>query len=87
MDALVAAGYYGKSDSADVVPKDMTGAKDGKVSSLMVNDVHLCCGKCVTAVQKALEKVKNAYVPEGQQPGPTECGSPPRRGCVALSPR
>jgi periplasmic mercuric ion binding protein len=58
VDALVAAGYYGKSDSADVVLKDMTGAKDGKVASLMVNDVHLCCGKCVTAVQDALEKVK-----------------------------
>jgi len=57
-DALVAAGYYGKSDSADVTLKDTSGAADGKVSSLKVNDVHLCCGKCVTAVQKALEKVK-----------------------------
>jgi mercuric ion binding protein len=58
VDALVAAGYYGKSDSADISPKDASGAKDGKVTSLMVNDVHLCCGKCVTAVQKALGKVK-----------------------------
>jgi periplasmic mercuric ion binding protein len=58
VDALVAAGYYGKTDSTEVALKDMTGAKDGKVSSLMVSDVHLCCGKCVTAVQKALDKVK-----------------------------
>ena len=58
VDALVAAGYYGKSDSADVSPKDKSGAKDGKVSTLTVSDVHLCCDKCVTAVSKALEKVK-----------------------------
>ena len=58
VDALVAAGYYGKSDSSDVSLKDTSGAKDGKVASLTVNDVHLCCGKCVTAVTKAVEKVK-----------------------------
>jgi copper chaperone CopZ len=58
VDALVAAGYYGKSDSTDVSLKDTSGAKDGKVTSLTVNDVHLCCGKCVTAVEKALGKVK-----------------------------
>ena len=57
-DALVAAGYFGKSESSDISLKDTSGAKDGKVASLKVNDVHLCCGKCVTAVQKALEKVK-----------------------------
>ena len=58
VDALVAAGYFGKSDSTDVSLKDISGAKDGKVASLKVNDVHLCCDKCVTAVTKALEKVK-----------------------------
>ena len=58
VDALVAAGYYGKSDSADVTLKDMSGAKDGKVASLKVNDVHLCCDKCVKAVAQALGKVK-----------------------------
>ena len=58
VDALVAAGYYGKSDSSDVSLKDTSGAKDGKVSTLTVNDVHLCCGKCVTTVTKAIEKVK-----------------------------
>lgn len=58
VDSLVAAGYYGKSDSADIAPKDTSGAKDGKVTSLKVNDVHLCCDKCVTAVTKAIGKVK-----------------------------
>jgi copper chaperone CopZ len=58
VDALVAAGYYGKSDSADVSVKDTSGATDGKVKSLKVNDVHLCCDKCVKAVAKALGTVK-----------------------------
>ena len=57
VDALVAAGYFGKSDNAAVTVANNTGAKDAKVASLVVNDVHLCCGKCVTAVAKAVEKV------------------------------
>ena len=35
-----------------------TGAKDEKVSSLTINDVHLCCPKCVKAVNAALADVK-----------------------------
>ena len=58
VDALVAAGYFGKSADAAIKVKDTSGAKDAKVTTLAVNDVHLCCGKCVTAVNKALEKVK-----------------------------
>jgi copper chaperone CopZ len=58
VDALVAAGYYGKSEDAAIKLKDNSGAKDGKVASLTVADVHLCCGKCVTAVNKAIEGVK-----------------------------
>ncbi len=57
VDALVAAGYFGKSDNPAVRVADTTGARDAKVSSLTVNDVHLCCGKCVTAVAQAVEKV------------------------------
>lgn len=57
VDALVAAGYFGKSDNPQVKVADNSGAKDAKVASLTVNEVHLCCGKCVTAVAKAVEKV------------------------------
>lgn len=57
-DSLVAAGYYGKSDSSEVALKDISGAKDGKVSSMKVDDVHLCCDKCANAAKKALAKVK-----------------------------
>lgn len=57
VDALVAAGYFGKSDNPAVKVADNSGAKDAKVSSLIVNEVHLCCGKCVTAVARAVETV------------------------------
>jgi periplasmic mercuric ion binding protein len=57
VDALVAAGYFGKSDNSAIKVADNTGATDAKVASMVVNDVHLCCGKCVTTVAKAVEKV------------------------------
>lgn len=56
VDALVTAGYYGKSSDSSIKLAG-SGAKDGKVQSLKVEGVHLCCGKCVTAVQNALGKV------------------------------
>lgn len=57
-DALVAAGYFGKSDDASIKLKSKSGAKKGEVQSLKVTGVHLCCGKCVTAVNDALAKVE-----------------------------
>lgn len=56
VDALVAAGYYGKSSDSSIKLAS-SGASDGKVQSLKVEGVHLCCGKCVTAVQGAISKV------------------------------
>ena len=58
VDELVAAGYFGKSDSAEVTVKDTSGAKDGKVTSMTVDDVHLCCDKCANTAKKVLAKVK-----------------------------
>lgn len=58
VDALVAAGYFGKSENPAIKVAAETGAKDAKVSTLTVNDVHLCCGKCVKAVNTALGEVK-----------------------------
>jgi copper chaperone CopZ len=58
VDALVAAGYFGKSENPAIKVSDTSGAKDAKVSTLAVSDVHLCCGKCVTAVNDALGEVK-----------------------------
>jgi copper chaperone CopZ len=56
-DALVADGYFGKSSGARVKLHAATGAKGQKVQSLKVEGVHLCCGKCVKAVDQALKTV------------------------------
>src|SRR6266536_2080815 len=42
-DALIAAGYYGKSSDPSVKLNAETGAKDKNVKSLEVENVHLCC--------------------------------------------
>jgi copper chaperone CopZ len=57
-DALVAAGYYGKSSDPAIKLSAETGAKNQNVKSLEVENVHLCCGKCVKAVNTALGDVK-----------------------------
>lgn len=54
-DALVAAGYFGTS--SDVKVESETGAKGAKVQTLKVTGVHLCCAKCVKAVDKACKSV------------------------------
>lgn len=56
-DALVAAGFFGKSSDAGIKLTAHTGAKGQKVQALKIEDVHLCCGKCVTAVDKAVKSV------------------------------
>src|SRR3954465_2264798 len=53
-DALVAAGYFGKSSDPAIKLNAETGAKNQTVKSLEVENVHLCCGKCVKAVNTAL---------------------------------
>jgi copper chaperone CopZ len=57
VDALEGAGYYGKTDSKDVVMKDTSGAPAGKVAKLEVSNIHNCCGKCTTAIDKAIKAV------------------------------
>lgn len=57
VNALTAAGYFGASNNPAITVDATTGATDAKVQSLTVSDVHLCCQKCVTAVNKALDKV------------------------------
>ena len=56
-DTLVAAGYFGKSSDAAIKLNAETGAKNQTVSSLKIEGVHLCCGKCVKAVGEALGTV------------------------------
>jgi copper chaperone CopZ len=56
-DALIAAGYFGKSKDSSVKLDASTGAKGQKVQSLKIEGVHLCCGKCVKAVDHAVKSV------------------------------
>ena len=56
-DALVAAGFFGKSSDPAVKLSTETGAKNQKVQSIKIEGLHLCCGKCVTAVNNVLGTV------------------------------
>lgn len=57
VEALVAAGYFGTSNDAEIKVKAKSGAKKANVQTLKLTGVHLCCGKCVTAVNDAISKV------------------------------
>ena len=56
-DALVAAGFFGKSSDASIKLSADAGATGKKVQSLKLEGVHLCCGECVSAVDKAVKSV------------------------------
>lgn len=56
-DALISAGYFGQSSNPNIKISSDTGAKGVKVQSLKVEGVHLCCPKCVKAVDAALKGV------------------------------
>ena len=68
-DALVAAGYFGKTSEGSIKLANETGAKGEKVKSLKVEGVHLCCGKCVKAVDKATASVSGGESPYRDQGG------------------
>ncbi len=57
--SIARAGYYGKSDNAKLQVPGGRG-KDAKVTDQKVAGVHLCCGKCVKAVDKAVAAVPGA---------------------------
>ncbi len=56
-DALSKAGYFGKCSEGNVKMQSRTAAKGEKVQTLKVEGAHLCCAKCVKAVDKALKSV------------------------------
>jgi copper chaperone CopZ len=66
-DALLAAGYFGKSGDSSVTLADHSGATGAKVQSLEISGVHLCCKKCVTAVDKALKSVSGVKSDTAEQ--------------------
>ena len=56
-DALVAGGFFGKCSDASIKLSAATGAKNQTVQTLKIEGVHLCCGKCVKAVNEVLGTV------------------------------
>ncbi|HXR08136.1 MAG TPA: heavy-metal-associated domain-containing protein [Candidatus Acidoferrum sp.] len=56
-DALVKAGFFGKSSNAAIKISAETGAKGQMVQTLDVSNVHICCNSCVKAINKALKEV------------------------------
>lgn len=56
-NALTKAGYFGVSSDPAITIDAGTGAKGEKVQTLKVEGVHLCCPKCVKAVNAALKSV------------------------------
>lgn len=59
-NALAEGGYFGVSDDSELKPVAKTGAKGQKVHSLNVAGVHLCCGGCVNAVERATKNTPGA---------------------------
>lgn len=63
VDALTAAGFFGKSSNPDIKVDASTGAKGATVTTLTISDVHLCCPKCVKAVNAAIDAVPGVTGP------------------------
>jgi copper chaperone CopZ len=53
--ALLAAGYFGEG-----APTDAAAPSDTKAKTVTVEGVHLCCGKCVDAFNKAVKAAPGA---------------------------
>jgi periplasmic mercuric ion binding protein len=72
VNALVAAGYFGKSSDDSIKVEAPSGAKDGKAQqTVTVSGVHLCCTKCVTAVKGVLSKLEGVQGNTVVQRAPT----------------
>ena len=53
----MAAGFYGTSSDPSIKINSDTGAKGAKMQSLKIDNVHLCCPKCVKGMNEALSSV------------------------------
>lgn len=63
--SIVAAGFYGSSDNdalkiTDLKPDDFT------AETMTVTNIHLCCGSCVKAFNKAVESVEGVKASEAK---------------------
>lgn len=58
LDALAAAGFYGKSDDQNLAIERVGKLPTGKAKSVQVSGVHNCCGPCCDAIKDAINTVE-----------------------------
>jgi mercuric ion binding protein len=56
VDALAAAGFYGKLDNDKIKYKTVS-APEGSVEKIEVSGIHNCCGACTKAITTAVKAV------------------------------
>jgi mercuric ion binding protein len=57
LDALAAAGFYGRSTNEDLAMKPVGDVPKGKVKRVQVSGIHNCCGPCCRAIKGAIATV------------------------------
>jgi periplasmic mercuric ion binding protein len=57
LDALAAAGFYGRTGNQNLTMKAMSDVPQGKVKRLKVSAIHNCCGLCCEAIKEAIATV------------------------------
>jgi copper chaperone CopZ len=57
LDAIAAAGFYGRTDNERLAMKAVSSIPLGRVKSLKVSGIHNCCGLCCQAIKEAIATV------------------------------
>lgn len=57
VDAIIAAGYFGKVEGAEPAAAPSSTKPESTLAKATVSGVHLCCKKCVTAAEDAVKSV------------------------------
>jgi copper chaperone CopZ len=70
LDALAAAGFYGRSNNKHLAMKPVGNVPNGKVKRLKVSGIHNCCGLCCRAIKGAISAV-DGVIGDTAEPGVT----------------
>lgn len=57
LDALAAAGFYGRPANQKLTMKAVSDVPRGKVNSVKVSGIHNCCEPCCEAIKEAIATV------------------------------
>ncbi|WP_345735777.1 cation transporter [Prosthecobacter algae] len=57
VEAIMEAGYYGKSSEAETTASSSLPKTEKKLTAATVTGAHLCCQKCVNAMTEAVKSV------------------------------